>query len=146
MYDFNIEFQIPYREDNNSKVRYKTINKEYKDVFVQPRRNSEIVRIIVDLIPFFYKWDDNGELHHYTREEYAEIYDTMDAEIIDRLYDLVARVLGIDMSLKNYMVEESVWAATANIINQYKATINEGKTFFPKSSEGRSWRTEDGRK
>lgn len=137
-YDFDIEFQIPLKDEDTGKVTYRNETKHYKDVFITPRRNSAIVRTIVDLIPYFKRVDENGNLHNYTEEETAEILKNFDDEIYDRMYALVAAVLGIDDRLKFFMTEDSVWLATANIIYQYKATINEATTFFPQSSAGKT--------
>lgn len=134
MYDFDITFQIPVKGDDGI-VRYRTENKHYKDVFITPRRNSAIVRTIVDLLPYFKKPDENGNLSSYTEEEVADLLENFDEAVYDRMYMLVAAVLGIDERLTFFMTEDSVWSATANIIRQYKATVNEATTFFPQSSE-----------
>lgn len=137
-YDFEIEFQIPEKNEKTGELTFKSLKKEYKDVFITPRRNSAIVKTIVDLVPYFKKADKDGTLHSYTEEEVVEIIMNFDNEIYDRMYSLVAAVLGIDDRLKFFMTEDSVWMATAKIINQYKAAVNEATTFFPRSSAGKT--------
>lgn len=132
IHDFEVTFRIPVEE--NGKVKYTTKTKEYKGVYITPRRDSDIVKALTVLLPFFrgLKADENGEImvSDLTEEEKKQIFDHLTDEVYDAMYDVVASVLRIDPDLKEFMHPTSVMINTAKVIRCYAEVVNEADTFF----------------
>lgn len=123
-HDYTIKFRI-YKDG-----KYEWVTKEFKDVFITPRNDLKVSRMLTQLLPFFKK-PENGEIKEYTREEKLEIISK--DETMDAMYDAVAAVLNIPENLKNFMVPESVIHAATKIISDFPEMVNEADTFFGKS-------------
>lgn len=126
-HDYTMKFRVPTREDG--KVVYKHLTKEFKDVYITPRMDVKVNRMMVQLMPYFKKVDGN-EVGKYTLDEAKEIVNEFSDEIMDIMYDTVACVLSIPKDLKEYMLPTSVMEAVAKIIREYPETVNEADTFF----------------
>lgn len=124
------DYTIYFRLFNDGK--YDWVKKEFKDVFIPPRLDVKVNRMLVQLMPYFKKAKD-GRVEKFTREESLEIA-SQDA-LMDAMYDTVAAVLNIPDNLKNYMATESVIQAVGQILRDFPEAINEADTFFGKSSE-----------
>lgn len=106
--EFKIAFLIPDEKDPSGKV----ITKEYHDVFIKPRRAPVIVRQLSEILPFFRKINDNGEVEPLTEDDISMILTTEVPEhILDLMYELVGTTLGIDERLRDYMMVGSVFNA-----------------------------------
>lgn len=130
--DFKVRFRIPKKEDG--KVVYEHREIEYNDVFIAPRHDMKIVRVMSELTPFFRKVNEDGTVGRYSDEEAARIVESLDDEIMDHMYDLVGSVLHIDGRLVPYMEVASVIMNVTNIIKAFPETYNEAEAFFPHSS------------
>ena len=111
--------------------KYEWVEKEFKDVYITPRNDVKVSRMLTQLMPFFKKTED-GKVKKFTNEEILDIL-TQDA-LLDTMYDTVAAILNIPDSLKDYMAPESVIQAVTQIIKDYPEAVNEADTFFGKSS------------
>lgn len=133
MSDYEINFRIP-KKDADGKIQYSIQTIEYKDVFITPRMDTKVIKLITKLIPYFRKPKEDGTVGEYTQDELAEIIENMEDEIFDIMYDLVACVLNVDASLVDFMMPDSVLEAVAKIIRTYPSSVNAGDTFFGSSS------------
>lgn len=127
-YDFKIRFRVPEEKDGNIHLVVKEV--EYKNVFIKPRNDAEIVKLGTDLMPFFRKVDEDGNIVKYTKEEIYSILTELSDEIYSRMYNLVGKVVGVSPDLVEYMTLDSVFTACMNIFNQYPEAVNEMEAFF----------------
>lgn len=127
-HDFEIKFRIPQKTDDGIKYITKTV--EYKDVFITPRQNQNILKAITAVLPYFKKPLVDGNIADYTDEEKKAIFESFEDELYGEMYNVVGAVLKIDPDLRDYMLPTSVFNAFANIIYQYPEMVNEADTFF----------------
>lgn len=127
-HDYTMRFRVPSKKEDGS-VGYKWIEKEFKDVYITPRNDIKVNRMLVKLLPYYRKNVD-GNIEKYTTEEAMEIVNDFSDELLDVLYDTVACVLGINKELAPYMDMACVLEAARQIILDYPETINEADTFF----------------
>lgn len=127
-HDYTITFRVPVQE--NGKTAYKRLTKEYKDVYITPRMDVQVNKMMVQLMPYFKKPLENGEIGKYDLDEAKQIVNEFSDELMDTLYDTVACVLRIPQDLKEYMLPTSVMESIAKIIREYPETVNEADTFF----------------
>lgn len=128
-HDFEITFRIPQEmEDGTIKQVKKT--QEYKGVYITPRLDRKLSRLIASMMPYFKKANDDGTVSDYTQEELAKISKDFEGEILDMMYDVVGELLGIHKELRQYMMVDSVEASVTKIFRQIPELINEGETFF----------------
>lgn len=128
-HDFEITFRIPEKQEDGT-VKQVMRTKEYKDVYITPRMDSQVVRMITKIMPYYRKQKPDGTVEPYTDAELAELFESFQGEIMDIMYQTVATVLKINPALADYMTEESVMNAAAKIIRQYPETVSEAETFF----------------
>lgn len=136
--DYTIQFKVPNGVVPDG-VGRKTptgtyLELDYKDIFVTPRQEYDVTRILIKIMPYFRKVDENGEVSEYTDEEAIQILLSMEDELADLMYDLVAKVCGVDPALKDYMLPTSVVVNTYKIAQDIPNSINEAETFFTKSA------------
>lgn len=112
--DYTITFRLP---DGKGGSVEKDV--EYKSVFITPRQETRLARLYAELLPFFKKFEDSGEVTDYDESELVYIAQTLTEEMLDLMYDLVGYVLGVDPELMDYMTIQSVVPAVAQIIRQY---------------------------
>lgn len=133
-HDFSITFRIPQKmEDGSVKQIKKT--KEYKDVYITPRMDTQVVRLLTKFMTYYHKPTENGEIVPFTEEEINEIRAKYDEEMLDVMYEAVGTVLKINPALRECMLRSSVEDAALKIMAQYPELINEADTFFDSSSE-----------
>lgn len=123
-HDFTITFKVPTEKG------YVTKTKEFKGVFLKPRYESKVVKLVTELLPLFRKVTADGSVENYTREEKLAIMNDFSDELYDIMYDLVGVVLGIDKDIADYMTQASAVQAAAQIIEMYPEMVNEADTFF----------------
>lgn len=128
-HDFEMKFRVPRNKEGGGTV-YEVLTKEFKGVYITPRQDTKIVRMITALIPYFKKIEKSGDVTAFTDEEKQTLFESFDEEIYDIMYDVVASVLGIDKQLRDYMMPVPVLKAVAQIISMYPELINEADTFF----------------
>lgn len=126
--DFKITYRIPKRNEDGT-IGTMTQEVEYNDVFITPRQDMKVVRLLTQLLPYFRKVN-NGKVEEYNDNEIIEIVSGMDDEIYDLMYKLVASVLRINPELVDYMTPVSVLVAVAQIIHSYPEVAKEADTFF----------------
>lgn len=127
-HDFTMKFRVP--EETDEGVKYKLISKEFKNVYITPRQDTKIVKMLTMLIPYFKKIEKTGDVTELTKEERRMIFESLGDEVYDAMYDVTASVLGIDKQLRDYMMPVDVLNAVAQIITLYPEVVNETDTFF----------------
>ena len=113
IHDFEITFRVPQKQEDGT-VKQVTRTKEYKDVYITPRVDTAVVKMLTKLMPYFKKPTGNGTVTDYTPEESLEIMKRFDEEVVDVLYETVGTFLRVDPSLRDYMTQ----------------VVNEADTFF----------------
>lgn len=128
-HDFVVTFKIPTPDGYN-------VNKvEYKDVYITPRQEPRIIRLMVEIMPFYKKINEDGTTGKYTRDEVMKLVAELGESVYDKLYDLVGTVLGVEPSLRDYMSLDSVMYNAGVLLRAYPEMVNEASTFFQKSSD-----------
>lgn len=123
-HDFSITFIVPHEGEK------KKVTQEFKDVYITPRRSTAIIPSIVELLPIFYKIGDDGTVGDYSAREATEVLKLMTNATWDYLYDAVGVILGVDESMREYMVPGSVLNAFIQFVKDYPETVNEAFDFF----------------
>lgn len=127
-HDFKMHFRVPIEEDGKRKIVMKEV--EYKDLYITPRQDIKIVQLITELLPYFRKANPDGTVKEYSDEELWKILTDMEQEIFDLMYELVGMFLGVDKSLRDFMVPGDVLECVHMIFAEYKEVVNESDTFF----------------
>ena len=128
-FDYAVTFEKPVYEDGKLAGMNRE-TKTYENVFVKPRQNTQIVKWLASMLPYFYKVDEEGNQVEYTKLEMLSIFGRLDGEILDIMYELVAAILGISNEDKDYMVGSSVMETVLKFIEDNPQTANEAMTFF----------------
>lgn len=128
-HNFKVGFRVPVQQEDGS-VKYVRREKEFKDVYITPRDDATIARMISALLPMFKKIRDDGGLEAYTKDEQLDILRRFDGEILDRVYDTVAAVLHISDDLKPFMYPMDAIDAATQILTVFPEAVNEADTFF----------------
>lgn len=132
-HDFEITFRVPETlEDGSTHQFLKT--REFKNVYITPRMDSQVTRLITAIMPYFKKPNEDGTVTPYTKEELKVLEKEFDTTILDIMYETVGVVLKIDPAVREFMTPESVLKASINIFRQFPEIVNEGDTFFGLSS------------
>lgn len=126
-HDFEIVFRTPPEEPGGS---YNNVKKKFENVYITPRKETRVLRLITSMMPYFKGVTPEGEVRDLEADEKIMILQSVADEAFDHMYDLVAFVLGIDEELKEYMTPVSVMKAALQIIEGYPEVINEADTFF----------------
>lgn len=131
-HDYTIKFRFPETWGvKGEKVGDYTITEvEYKDKFINPKRDFDIARELMNIEPFFNHLREDGSIEERTQEELAQVVFELNDEIVDSLYRIVATVLEIDDELACYMLPVSVFKAVADIISNNASAWNEADVFF----------------
>lgn len=123
-HDFKIKFKLPDEKG------YKEYVKEFKDVYLKPRHETRLVKLVTALLPYYRKVTGEGNVVRYEPAEQEKIKQAFSEDIYDLMYDLVSTVIGIDPELTDYMMQSSVVEAAAQIMELYPELVNESDTFF----------------
>ena len=134
-HDFKVTFKTP------SKDGYVRNEVEYKNVYITPRQEPKIIRVMVEILPYYRKIQENGTIDRYKKEEIMRLVAELGDDIYDHLYDLVGTVLHIEPALRDYMDLGSVMYNAGVIFRAYPEMVNEAETFFQKSSGERTIKT-----
>ena len=127
-HDYKIRFRVPIEENGKRTLTIREV--EYKDRYVTPRNDIKIVQLITELLPFYKKINPDGTITEYAEEDMWRLLTEMDQEIYDLMYDLVGTFLGIDKSIRDYMLPGDVLGAVTQILTDYQEVVNEADTFF----------------
>ena len=130
-FEYEITFEKPiYDEDGTLTGDFDIQKKKYENVFVKPRMNGRIVKLLASMLPYFYKVDENGNQVEYTQLEMIQIFGRLEESILDRMYELVAAILDIPVSDIDYMTSTSVLNTIMKFIEDNPNTAREAQLFF----------------
>ena len=134
--DYVISFRAPVTLFNEKPENAKEVNgfylfnAEFKSVTITPRRNMKLVQYVMELLPFFNKLKENGEIEGRTNNEMLKVFADAGDEVFLALYNLVATFLDIDDKLGEYMLPFSVLSAFNNLAENHPELFNESENFF----------------
>lgn len=134
--DYKINFRVPvnFGKDFDGVLsidgRYKLFSVDYKNICITPRKEGKLKGKLLSLIPYFRDVDENGELRKLTDEEIALRFYGSDGEILDKTYDFVASVLGVNDELIDLMDDVSVIATFDKILGDFPELYNGADVFF----------------
>lgn len=106
------------------------VTKEYKGVFIPPRKRLKVQRLMVKMLPYFRSIDEEGNVHKLSDEEALTAIVSMDDEIYDIMYDLAEEVLEVPHGLKDYITPASAIAFGIKLILDNPATAREADQSF----------------
>ena len=129
-FEYEITFKKPTYDEDGNLVGKTSETKTYKNVFIAPRQQSRVVKILTMILPYFHKVGEDGSIDKYTPLELAEIFSTFDEDVYDMMYELVAYVLHIPNEEKDYMEWISVIGAAVKICIEFPEVVNEAESFF----------------
>ena len=140
--DYHIRFRFPKamagsidKKDIIQEVGdYVLVNVEFNDVHITPRRDMEIIASIVKILPYFKKYEES-KAEYRSVDEMATLIKEVSIDIGDDLYDVVAAILNVDQSIKDYMVFTDVLNMVGKIKDDFPEAFNEGDTVFDYSSQ-----------
>ena len=130
-YDYEITFRKPVFDDDGNITGETTEVKEYKNIYITPRKQTKIQKLLVMIMPYFQKED--GE--PYTKLEMLEIFSGLDETLYDYMYDLVAYLLNIPEEEKECMTLASVIGASIRFMFGTPEAVNEANAFFDSSPD-----------
>lgn len=131
-HDFQIRFKFP-RGAIDGQTEDIVRTKEFKNIFIAPRKSMKVISIVCRMMPFFRKViDDSGEarIEKYSLNEILELIGEHGDVFSNDMYELVASVLDIDEEMIDFMEPDSVLDATAQIFRNYPELLNEAESFF----------------
>ena len=110
--------------------RYFLCEREYKNIYLTPRRMANAVSALAQVESFLYKITDGGEVKDMTTAETLEAMNVMGGELADSTYDLVSTVLRIPYDEKDWMISPNVMLNTVKIVVNNPSAMNEADLFF----------------
>lgn len=129
-YTYEIIFTKPTYDDEGNITGEASETKTYNNVYIKPRQQTKVVKILTTILPYFRKVNEDGSVGKYTPFELAEIFSSMDEVVYDLMYDLMAYILDIPDEEKDYMELASVLKATLSLFMDFPEAVNEADSFF----------------
>lgn len=105
-------------------------NIRFKNVFISPRHDLDVVRAIDLLLPFFYKLQEDGGVEDLSDDEALSIIANMNSEMIDAMYNVVCVFLGLNGDYREFITINSAFEIFLELIKDYPAVFNEADVFF----------------
>ena len=134
--DYTMRFIFPkemaaaFPEAEDLKNGYIVAEIEYPDIFIDARNNLKYTSAMAQVIPFFRKLEESGDVEDLEQAEAIELFASLEDEIVDALYHLVEVVLGVDEKLAGYMAPGAVIYTASQIIRDFPSLANQGDLFF----------------
>lgn len=129
-FEYEITFKKPSYDEEGNLVGKTSETKRYKNIFIAPRQQTRVVKILTMILPYFHKVNEDGSLSDYTPYELGEIFSAMDESIYDLMYELVTYVLHIPKEEADFMQFSSVIGSTIKICMEFPEVVNEAGSFF----------------
>lgn len=140
-HDYTVKFAFPktdrWKEIVKNEYRFEkeTENfivgyKEYENVWVTPRKVGTCVEAFMRVISFYNMITEKGDVEKLTEEQMMSMLSYMNREVEDAIYEAVARVLGIDMAVAEFMTIDSAMYNAVKIVNDHPDIINSADLFF----------------
>ena len=110
--------------------RYFLATREYKNVYLSPRRMGAVVTTLAQVESFLYKIMDNGEIKDLSYDEMVSLATVMNGELSDATYELVATVLRIPYEEMEWMLPLNTIENAVTIAVNNPSAVNEADLFF----------------
>ena len=110
--------------------RYFLAKRNYRNVYLSPRRMGAVVSTLAQIESFLYKVTDNGEIKELSYEEMLSLMTVMNGELSDATYDLVATVLRIPYEEMEWMLPLNTVENAVKIALNNPSAVNEADLFF----------------
>lgn len=110
--------------------RYFLAAREYKNVYLSPRRMGAVVTTLAQIESFLYKILDNGEIKELNYDEMVSLATVMNGELSDATYELVATVLRIPYEEMEWMLPLNTIENAVKIALNNPSAVNEADLFF----------------
>lgn len=102
----------------------------YKDVFVNPRKDLEVIGAMMTILGYYKKIKEDGTIEDRTPEDLFKLFALMESDVVDAMYKFVSVVLGVNEELVDNMLASSVINTCSKIIEDYPEIVNEADVFF----------------
>lgn len=137
-HDYNMRFRFPKSMaqgiDPKDIVQtvgdYVIVNMEFTDVHIKPRNDVDINAAIVQILPYFKNMNEDLSVTDKTQEELIQLVKTVNDDIGLDIYDVVAAILDVDKSLKDYMLFTDVLEVLKRMPQDFPEVFNEAESFF----------------
>lgn len=137
-HDYSIRFRFPKERkaefDEKDILQeigdYIVVSVDFDDVHIVPRRDTEIVTAIVRILPYVKQMQEDGSIRAKTPDELLELVKSVNKDIGDDIYDVVAAVLNVDKSIKDYMLFNDVMDMLIKLPDDFPEVFNEADGFF----------------
>ena len=110
--------------------RYFLAVRNYKNVYLSPRRMGAVVSTLAQIESFLYKIMDNGEIKEMSYDEMVSLAAVMNGELSDATYELVATVLRIPYEEMEWMLPLNTIENAVKIAVNNPSAVNEADLFF----------------
>ena len=142
--DYVVHFAFPNTEEwrarieaNGDKIdkvtedkRYVLVNRNYKNIYLSPRRMGAVVSTLAQIESFLYKITENGEVKELNTDEMMSVMTIMNGELSDATYELVATVLRIPYDEMEWMLPLNTVENAVKIAYNNPSAVNEADLFF----------------
>ena len=110
---------------------YVVVNMEFSDVHIKPRNDVDINAAIIKILPYFKTMSEKDfTIKDKTPEEITAFVKEINDDIGADMYDVVAAVLDVDKSIKDYMLLTDVLEVVKRIPSDFPEIFNEAESFF----------------
>lgn len=142
--DYVVRFAFPNTEEwraraeaNGDKIgnttedgRYFLAEREFKNIYLSPRRMSGVVSALAQIESFLYKITENGEIKDMSYEEVIAMMQVMNGELSDATYEIIATVLRIPYDEMDWMLPMNTIENVVKIMANNPSAVNEADLFF----------------
>lgn len=136
--NYSIRFRFPKEREQDFDEKdiiqrvgdYIIVSVDFDDVHIVPRRDTEIVTAIVRILPYIKEMNEDGSIRPKTNSEMLEMVRRVNKDIGDDIYNVVAAVLNVDDSLKDYMLFDDVMDMLTKLPDDFPEAFNEADGFF----------------
>lgn len=142
--DYVVHFAFPNTEEWKTKAkihgdeigkitddgRYFLATRNFKNVYLTPRRMGAAVSALAQIESFIYKIMENGEIKELNYDETLSLMTVMNGELSDATYDLVATVLRIPYDEMEWMLPLNTVENAVKIAFNNPSAVNEADLFF----------------
>ena len=110
--------------------RYFLATRQYRNVYLTPRRMGAVVTALAQIETFLYKITEDGEVKDMSYDEMVSLMTVMNGELSDATYEVVATVLRIPYEEMEWMLPLNTVVNAVKIAQNNPAAVNEADLFF----------------
>lgn len=130
-----VSFLIPISKAPNLNAPTVGNNKlyvhEYKDITLPVEKAVVISSYVSELIPYFYKPKEDGEVVEYEMKEQIEIRKNFaDESFLNNLRNIVKALLDMEDDLLQYVTYKTLLSITLQLFDEHPEIVNESFSFF----------------